>query len=233
MTDATTFFLRPPSRQTLTETITESLREAIFCRGFHPGQRVAEAQLAKRLEVSRAPIREALAVLEQEGLVRRTPAGTFVTELSHADVLEICTLRHALELLAMRLALAQSDATWRDSLADNIERTREAVDPTQLARLDLEFHEIIVRAAHHQRLLSSWLKLRSQVRLIMTQRNLTDARSRAGTIRAHGELLAAMGAKDIALPVTLLERHLQSQCEWIMGSFDEVKTEPSLPAVGY
>ncbi len=72
---------------------------------FSPGERIAEAQLAKRLEVSRAPIREALAVMEHEGLVCRTAAGTFVTQLSRADVVEICTLRQALELLAMRLAL--------------------------------------------------------------------------------------------------------------------------------
>ncbi len=111
-------------------------------------------------------------------------------------------------------------------MTDNIERTREAHDPTQLARLDLEFHEIIVRAAHHNRLLSSWLKLRSQVRLIMTQRNLNDSHSHEGTIRAHGELLAAIRAKDIARTVALLERQMQSQYDWIMHSFDDVKTEP-------
>jgi DNA-binding GntR family transcriptional regulator len=227
MTDTATPILRPALRQTLTETITESIREAIFCGGFRPGQRVAEAQLATQLEVSRAPIREALAILDQEGLVSRTSAGTFVTQLSRADVMEICSLRHALESLAMRLALARPDSAWRDLLAENIERTREAVDPAELARLDLEFHEFIVRAAGHGRLLSSWLKLRSQVRLIMNQRNLTDSHSHAGTLRTHGELLAAIRGQDASRPVALLEHHLQSQCDWIMRSFDEATTDSS------
>ena len=69
MTSGNTFVLQPPSRQTLTASVTESLREAIFAGLFRPGERVAEGQLATRLQVSRAPIREALALLEQEGLV--------------------------------------------------------------------------------------------------------------------------------------------------------------------
>jgi DNA-binding GntR family transcriptional regulator len=224
MTDSTAL-LKPPLRQTLSESITGSLREAIFSGVLVCGQRVAEAQLAQQLEVSRAPIREALAVLEQEGLVRRTSGGTFVSQLTRDDIREICSLRHALESLATRLALAQADVAWCDALGDNIERTREACDPGQLARLDLEFHEIIVRAASHGRLLASWLKLRSQIRLMMMQRNLADSKSHAATIRTHEELLAAFRAKDAAGTVALLDRHMQSKSDWVMRSFDAAKAE--------
>ncbi len=148
-----------------------------------------------------------------------------------ADIVEICTLRHALELLASRLALAQPDTTWCDSLADNIEQTREAREPRQLARLDLEFHEIIVRAAHHNRLLSSWLKLRSQIRLMMMQRNLADSHSYEGTIRAHEELLAAFRAKDATRAVALLEHQMQGKYDWVMRGFDSQTPEPLTPAV--
>lgn len=231
MSDSSAFVLQPPSRQTLTESVTESLREAIFAGAFRPGERVAEAQLAMRLEVSRAPIRESLALLEQEGLVSRTPSGTFVSRLAREDVVEICTLRHALELLAIRLVLTQPTAGLCQLLADNIERTRETPDPRQLAGLDLEFHEIIVRGARHHRLLASWLSLRSQIRLLMTQRNLVDAQSHAGTVRTHEELLAQLRRKpgDVTGLIAMLERQLQSQYEWFMRSFDDVQPGTLLP----
>jgi DNA-binding GntR family transcriptional regulator len=65
------YVLRPATRQTLGANVAESLREAIFGGVFKPGQRLAEAPIASTLKVSRAPVREALASLEQEGLVSR------------------------------------------------------------------------------------------------------------------------------------------------------------------
>ena len=86
--------LKPVTRQNLSDSITDSLRDAIFAGMFVPGQRLAEAQLAGQLKVSRAPIREALALLEREGLVHRLPSGgATVSRLSREDADEICTLR--------------------------------------------------------------------------------------------------------------------------------------------
>jgi DNA-binding GntR family transcriptional regulator len=56
--------LRPAARQTLGEHVARSLREAIFGGLFPPGQRLAEGPIARRLQVSRAPVRDALAALE-------------------------------------------------------------------------------------------------------------------------------------------------------------------------
>src|SRR5439155_24684722 len=98
--------LRPATRQTLGEHVADSLREAIFGGLFQPGQRLAEASLASTLKVSRAPVREALASLEQEGLVSRTTnRGTTVISLSRTDVEEICSLRLPLEILAVQQAI--------------------------------------------------------------------------------------------------------------------------------
>jgi DNA-binding GntR family transcriptional regulator len=212
--------LKPALRQTLADSITESLRDAIFGGLFKPGQRLAEAQLASSLKVSRAPVREALASLEQEGLVSRTSGGgTIVTRLSRTDVEEICSLRGPLEALAVRLAIAKgTEANWAE-LAANIRATEQISDPQQLAQKDLEFHEAIVRAADHSRLLSSWLNLRSQIRLIMVQRNLTDADSRRGTVQGHKELLKAIQARDEAEAVGVLDHHLKKQYQWIIDSF--------------
>jgi DNA-binding GntR family transcriptional regulator len=220
MTEAVLFNLTLPMRQTLADSIAQSLRDAILGGQFRPGQRLAEGQLADSLKVSRAPVREALACLEREGLIIRRPGGTTtVTCLVRKDVEEICSLRVSLESLAVRLAIAKgSTAPWAE-LAANIRAAEATRDPQELAQKDLEFHETIVRAADHSRVLSSWLNLRSQIRLIMTQRNLADADSRRGTVQGHKELLKAIRAGDTAEAVAILEHHLQNQAAWIMNSF--------------
>src|SRR5579884_174697 len=89
--------LKPPTRKTLADGAADSLRNAIVQGIFRPGQRLTEMHLADHLQVSRAPVREALACLEQEGLVSRTPGGgALVARLSPADIEEVCTLRMAL-----------------------------------------------------------------------------------------------------------------------------------------
>src|SRR5438132_2465064 len=222
------FALKPATRQTLADSVTASLRDAIFGGHFQPGQRLAEAQLASSLKVSRAPVREALAALEQEGLVSRTANGaTTVAHLSRKDVDEICSLRSPLEDLAVRLAAAHgTDEDWA-RLAANIRESEAINDPQQLAEKDLEFHEMIARAANHSRLLTSWLNLRSQIRLIMVQRNLEDADSRRSTVQGHKELLRAMQARNGDEAVAILEHHLRRQYEWIIRSFAETDSVPS------
>src|SRR5947209_1656915 len=114
MSEVFAFALKPATRQTLADSITQSLRDAIFEGLFKPGQRLAEAQLASSLKVSRAPVREALASLEQEGLVNRTAGGaTTVAHLSRKDAEEICSLRGPVEVLAARRAITKgTDKNW-------------------------------------------------------------------------------------------------------------------------
>jgi DNA-binding GntR family transcriptional regulator len=214
--------LKPATRQTLGDSVDESIRDAIFGGLVKPGQRLAEGQVATTFKVSRAPVRDAFACLEMEGLVSRAAnGGTTVTHLSRKDVEEICTLRLTLELLAVRWAVRHgSDEHW-DRLARNIHQTEEVANPQELARLDLEFHETIVRAAGHARLLANWSNLRSQIRLIMVQRNLADDGSRRGTVLGHTELLGALRGRDEAAATSLLELHLQRQYDWVVGSYHE------------
>jgi DNA-binding GntR family transcriptional regulator len=215
--------LRPAIRQTLGENVADSLREAIFRGLFKPGQRLAEAPIASTLKVSRAPLREALASLELEGLVCRTAnRGTVVISLSRKDVEEICSLRLALEILAVRQAIENGTGEHWAQLAANVRETEKACTPEQLATLDLEFHDQLMRAAGHGRLFNNWLGLRSQIRLLMIRRNIRDAESHRSTVQGHKELLEAIQGRDLARAVELLEMHHQRQHDWLIEGFDEV-----------
>ncbi len=88
----------------------ESLREAIIAGELRPGERVLQEEVSERLGVSIAPLREALAVLEQEGQVTYRPRrGYFVTELRIEDLDEIYSLRALLEERCARTTLPTLD----------------------------------------------------------------------------------------------------------------------------
>ena len=91
------------------------------------------------------------------------------------------TARQPLEILAVRQAIEKATGEQWAELAANVRETEKARSPEQLTTLDLEFHQTLVRAADHGRLLSTWLGLRSQVRLLMMRRNLSDAESHRAT----------------------------------------------------
>lgn len=217
MSDVLSIPLQPAIRLTLGERVADSLREAIFGGHFKPDQRLSEAQVASRLRVSRAPVRDALAQLELEGLVvRANNRGIAVRVLAHTDVDEICSLRCALEGLALKRALRQPE-DYADQLAEVIQETKGVETPDALALVDLKFHETLVRAARHERLLTAWLNLRSQIRLLLVQRNVADAGTRQGTVRSHAELLRVIRSGDEARALALLDRHLGDHYTWFLA----------------
>ncbi|MDR3636504.1 MAG: GntR family transcriptional regulator [Isosphaeraceae bacterium] len=222
MSGAAIFNLKPAVRQTLGDSVADSIRDAIFGGLIKPGQRLAESQIASTFKVSRAPVRDAFASLEKEGLVsREANGGTTVAQLSRQDIEEICTLRLPLEALAVQRAVQHGKEDDWARLENNIRTTEKVTSPQELAQMDLDFHETIVKAANHVRLLSNWLNLRSQIQLIMVQRNLADDGSRRGTVQGHKELLKALRARDEAQAVALLELHLKRQHDWVVSSFAE------------
>ncbi|MBN1332121.1 MAG: GntR family transcriptional regulator, partial [Synergistales bacterium] len=89
------------------EEVTITIRRAILRGEFKAGDRLVETEIAKALGVSRTPVREALRMLENEGLVRRVPrgGGVEVVGFSNEDIIELYTIRETLEVLAAEYAI--------------------------------------------------------------------------------------------------------------------------------
>src|SRR5262245_50807454 len=105
--------LAPPENRALAVAIAARLRQAILAGHFGPGEQLREEPIARSMEVSRGPVREAFVRLEREGLVViRRNRGAFVAQLAREDFDEVFTLRLALERLAYDRAarLASTDA---------------------------------------------------------------------------------------------------------------------------
>ena len=156
------------TRRVLADEVTDEIREAIIRQELEPGRKLAEDDLAAQLGVSRGPIREALMRLEREGLVTsERHRGSSVAVWTKQDVEEIYSMRGALEELAIEWACqyaTEEDIKNLQAVMDNYSSLKEkARTPATVRQLDLEFHSILFESSHHERLLESWLVLRSQI----------------------------------------------------------------------
>ena len=134
----------------------KTLRQAILTGELKPGERLMEIHLANKLGVSRTPIREAIRQLELEGLVimipRKGAQVASITEKSMTDVLEV---RLALEKLAVELACRRITYEQKEALKLALESFEKAVETdnvSDIARADVEFHDVIFLATGNMRL---------------------------------------------------------------------------------
>ncbi|HEY1457765.1 MAG TPA: GntR family transcriptional regulator [Solirubrobacteraceae bacterium] len=129
------------------------LRDAIVSSEFHPGQRLSEADLAKRLGVSRTPIREALVRLRDDRLVEIVPQlGTYVTRISRQAIDDAQFVRESLECAAVRVAAGQTSVEDLAALDAIVERQRGAYRAREIDRfyvLDDELHRTLCDLSGH------------------------------------------------------------------------------------
>jgi DNA-binding GntR family transcriptional regulator len=186
-------------RTTVTAAATEHLRQEIVGGSLRPGETLPESQVGQMLSVSRAPVREALRLLEREGLVEFDRRGTArVCEFDLEDVRELGQMRMVLEPAASRLAAERRPAADLDAIAKNLQAMQAVSRLDKVTRLDLDFHRLIFAAAGNQRLRQAWENLLSQFSLVMRrfheslEQRVQTPQVRDLTIRAHSELFQAI-----------------------------------------
>jgi DNA-binding GntR family transcriptional regulator len=134
---------------TLRAHVVKMLSADILAGKYKPGDRLNESQIARELNISRIPVREALSQLQEQGLVmNRERRGMFVTHIGAEEVQQINSLRVILEAEALRLAKARMtpEITARlESLMTQMNDWNGTL--LEAAALDLEFHRVIWRAS--------------------------------------------------------------------------------------
>jgi DNA-binding GntR family transcriptional regulator len=195
---------------TTTQHALDELRRAIVAGRYRPGQRVGQEEIAERLGVSLAPVREALRALEQEGqVVYRPRRGYFLTELHVEDLQEIYALRALLEERAVRHALPTLD----DDALERIELA--ARDCAAAAERGDVAAELEANRRFHFGMLESPDQIHT-MRLIRLLWDSTEAyramyynspEERRKTIEAHDEILGAVRRKDVDEVVAALNEH--------------------------
>jgi DNA-binding GntR family transcriptional regulator len=213
VTDRAAEALHAPS---LVEMTTRRLRAEILSGELAPGQRLVEEQICRRLAISRAPLREALRLLANEGLVDHLPRrGARVTELSDRDVDELFGLRAVLERYAVQRAFPLTGPPGTDRLAEvraHLEQMKRAGDDgDELGKDDAHraFHAAIVAlAGDHQ------LDLAIEPILVQLQRPMAANLRREAALlgprvglERHERLLAALETNDLDVVLAALGQH--------------------------
>jgi DNA-binding GntR family transcriptional regulator len=202
--------LEPPS---LVELSMRRIRHEILSGALAPGERLIEEQLTQRFGTSRAPLREALRSLGQQGLVEHLPRrGVRVTELSRGDVDELFGLRDVLERYAVETALPPSGAHDLSGLAEALEGMAAAVeadDPLSENEAHRRFHVALVSLAGHRQLLLAYEPVIFKLQLYMAANLRREAEQRApseGVVR-HRRLFEAIASGDPATALDALSLH--------------------------
>jgi DNA-binding GntR family transcriptional regulator len=199
---------------TLVEEVARSLRELILQGEFQPGERLIEEQLSERFGVSRPPLREAMRVLSQDGLIVARPRrGYTVVTLTRKDVEEIYSLRFSLERLAVELALPVADPEALKPLEAAVARMRDPrvqKDRVAMVEANADFHRALVALPDHARLKEAYHRLNLQLTLCMA----VNLEFRQGVshdpgdpARRHQKLLDLVRAGDVKEVVEELGQH--------------------------
>ncbi|WHY88505.1 GntR family transcriptional regulator [Neobacillus novalis] len=187
--------------QNLSDHVAGLIRKMIMNGTLKPGEKVNQVQLAEKLNISRGPIREALRMLQNEGLINHeTNRGTFVTTLSNQDAYEIYTMRALLEGKAAELAapnLTTNDFLRLEELLGEFKTAYQEEDLEREAKCDISFHHTIVLASKHQRLIHMHQQLDTQVgAMFLTVASVVPERAKL-VVDIHKHLLDVLKSKDL------------------------------------
>ena len=203
-----------PEFSRIGDLVYQTLRDAIFSGELAQGARLNQDELARRLGVSRAPIRDALNRLETEGLVQTLSraGGVVVAEATEQEMANIYELRAILDTACTRLAcerISADDLERLRQIVDETERATAARDPQGIVQAHAEFHYLIYTASGNAELTKVARNLwdRSYRYRVLALRNLDNARQ---GLAQHRAILTALQARDAVRAVAMAEEHDQS-----------------------
>lgn len=191
-----------------------AIRDRILDGTFAAGERLIEARIADQIGTSRTPVREALHLLEREGLLESIPrAGYRVKPIRWEEVEEICEIRVVNETLAARWAMKRITPKELLALENNLAVAEHEVthgNPKAFVHRDAEFHAILARASGSERLFELCELLRKHMlRYRIEGLYLPESGLRA--IEGHRRILACLRAAD----EQGLEQAIREHLEWV------------------
>ncbi|MBY8976792.1 GntR family transcriptional regulator [Rhodobacteraceae bacterium NNCM2] len=190
----------PLSRDGLVDRVANLLAEAILGGKINPGDRLAESTIAKQMDLSRAPVREALRLLESSGLVDyKTNRGFFVHSISAPTLDNLYELRIVIESAAItRLVRTNAEAALprlKAQLAELYRIADQGAKMNEHVHADMQFHRMICEESGNPRFLNIFDQVSNETKLgVLVIGRLYDDAHRIAT--THEPLIAAIEARD-------------------------------------
>ncbi len=198
----------------LRDVVYETLRHAIFRGDLKPGERLQELQLSAQLGVSRTPVREAIHMLKNDGLVKITPRrGAEVAHMTLEDMEDVLEVRGALDEFAVRLACRRINEEQLGRLAAAAQEFADSIDDDdvrKIAMADVKFHDIIYEATDNPKLVSLLNNLREQIYRYRVE-YIKERENCPMLVEEHAAILDALRKRNQATAVQAMHKHLLNQ----------------------
>ena len=193
-----------------------AIKSAITSMALRPGDACMESSIASELGISKTPVRSALDRLDAEGLVETIPfKGTFVRNVSVADVREILEVRRGLEGLAVRLWIERvpaADTADLRALVDGADASMQRGDVDEATTAIRDFHDVLIERVGNPRLTAIYAGFSGQMARIRTITGHIAGRVEASG-REHREIVDAIEAADVTAAEAACDAHLQGLME--------------------
>lgn len=210
----------------------QQLKEMAVGYGFKPGERLNEGDIAKRLGVSRTPLREALNRLNTEGFLRFAPGkGFFCRELDAHEIFDLYELRKSIEVAAVRLAIGRARDEDIDALIAFLDAT--GPDPgertsVELVDLDEAFHERLMAMSGNTEMLRVLRNVNARIRFVRWID--MDRGNRSNTQAEHRAVLLGLKARDEGACVSILEKHIDRRLDQVTSAIKEGYAQIYMPS---
>ena len=199
---------RPKS---LTELVTENLRDRIISGALELGSQLSEARIAKELNVSRTPVREAINRLEIEGLLDVEPQrGSFIFSLDGSELAKLCDARVALETKALTVAIRERPDRLHRELTKCTKRmtsARAADDVNKYLAEDTIFHQLLFDCADNKFLNDAYQTIAIKMAAIRNRLG-RHPEHMAKSYAEHLQLVDAVKVSDTKTALEILRLHI-------------------------
>lgn len=198
----------------LRDVVFNTLREAILKGELKPGECLMELQLAAKLGVSRTPIREAIRMLEQEGLAVTIPRkGAEVARMTEKDMEDVLEIREALDELAAKIActrMTEDQLKQLETIKETFVESTRSHDVKRIAEADVSFHDVIYEATGNPKLVSMLNNLREQIYRYRVE-YLKEEKNYPTLIGEHEAIVEALYARNQDEVVRAMHTHIENQ----------------------
>jgi DNA-binding GntR family transcriptional regulator len=209
-------------RALLRERAAEMLRDYISSGRIPEGTKLTEREVSEWLGISRMPAREALMILEAEGLVVTRSGGRYVIELTAADVRDLHELRWTLERLAVERAAAYVDDDGREELRERAREFEAAAvegDANLRTKADIALHQAIWRQARNPHLLRVLQAMLGTIFVLADRAEGRSGRDALLSARAHSEMVELIVAGRGAEAAEAIVAQIRAALEQSLGTF--------------
>jgi len=203
------------------------LKELIISGKLKPGERLMEYEIAKNLNISKTPIREAIRELSKEGLVvHESRRKLTVVDFTEKDIREILTLRAELESIAITIAIPRftdKDYLELEKRIEELHQREDQKDFFDVRRIDIErIHSFMVEMSGNTRLIQMWKVLASQM-MVLFQAVELKSKNHGYSTKNHRMLTEMMKAGDVQQAGEFLKNHILRNLESIIQEFSHNK----------